>query len=78
MKKTQKIHTNPLADAWANVQSKLAHAAAEQTHADLDLVVATRELIAAQSRHGAAVARKTTAENRLAKLRSDLGGEVSS
>lgn len=75
---SKKLHTSDLSDGWAKTQETLSQAAAEQTAADIDLVNATRAKHAADARLNAAIARKTKAETRLAKLRADLGVEVSS
>lgn len=72
----RKLNTTPMVDNFAKVSEDLAEAAREQTIADLDLVVATAKLSAAASEHQAAITRKTKAENRLAKLRADLGINV--
>lgn len=72
----KKIHTTPMVDNFEKTARDLGAAALEQTEADLALVSATRALAAAAQAHEAAVTRKTRAESKLAKLRSELGISV--
>lgn len=62
-------------DVWSAQKAKIEALAAEQVAADIALVEAQRALEKAQKVYSAAVARKTTAEKKLATLRANLGGE---
>ena len=69
------VNTSDLTDQWSVAQEALASAANEQTAADIGLVEAQRAALIAQKNLETAIKRKTTAEKRLAGLRSRLGAE---
>jgi hypothetical protein len=69
-----KKHTS-IEDAWSAQKAKIEELAAEQVAADIALVEAQRSLERATKAHAAAVARKTTAEKKLATFRANLGSE---
>lgn len=77
-KNTTKISTNALVSSKTVQAENLRYAAAELAEADISLVEITQALIDVRASHEAAIARKSKAETRLAKLRADLGVEVSS
>jgi hypothetical protein len=62
-------------DRWAAQKAQLEAATAELAAADIDFVEAGRNHATAQAWVNSAIARKTTAEKRLATFRANLGGE---
>lgn len=62
-------------DAWERQKAALTSIAMDSVTADAALVEAKRALDAAQKAYDAAVKRKTAAEERLARVRANLGGE---
>ena len=76
IKKTKAgLNTNQFNDRWSQIQGQLEALAKEQVTADIELVNSQRALLAAQTAHKKAVARKTLAEQRLNSVRSNLGAE---
>lgn len=65
----------PVSDKWSAKKAQLEELSAAQAHADIEHVVAQRELVAAQTRLERAIAAKTTAEKKLAAFRLNLGAE---
>lgn len=60
---------------WERQKAELEAIALESVRADAAVVETKRALDAAQKAHDLAVKRKTAAEERLARVRANLGGE---
>lgn len=86
MKKSKKQKTNPvqkavikmkksIEDIWSAQKAKIEELASEQVSADIALVETQRGLDKAQKAHAVALARKTTAEKKLATFRANLGSD---
>lgn len=69
------LDVNTFNDRWSEKQEELKALAADLASADIAVVNTTRALIQAQKAQAEAVAKKTAAEKRLAKVRANLGGE---
>lgn len=77
MKKLTKhgLDLKTFTNEWERQKSELESIALESVKADASLVESKRALDTAQKTYDQAVKRKTAAEERLARVRANLGGE---
>lgn len=69
------LNVKEFADSWERQKAQLEAIALESVKADTEVVEAKRALDAAQKRFDQAIKRKTIADERLAAVRANLGGE---